>query len=695
MFASISLARFARNETANSLTCDHREAVANSLPLYKTNSIISQHCFRFVFVFFLLFAISHAAGAEHKPKDADCLACHSDTTLTTEVNGKQVSLYVDQAKLKHSIHGDLFACVDCHTDVKGLIHESTPKKVTCAQCHADAQEAYLHSLHSKAAQAGQAAAANCQDCHGGAHEIMGADDPRSPVNHANIPVTCGRCHGQKFLVASNGESAQSFVSYPESVHGLAIEKGSKKAAVCTDCHGAHEILPANDQKSPIYKFNVPATCGKCHTAVSQTFMQSIHGQGIARGNGLSPVCTDCHGIHTIKAHTDPDSPVSEQNISKDTCARCHQGVRLSQEFGVPGNRVTSYMDSYHGLAVEGGSVVAANCSSCHGVHNILPSSDPRSTINRANLAATCGKCHVGATQKFTLTKVHMEVGPAKDIGSVAVRWVRWFYLALIAVVIGAMFLHNAIIWRSKTVARRAMLNPMMTRMSENQRWQHLILLTSFIVLVITGFALKFPNSWIAAILGNGNGEKLHGLVHRIAGVILIGAGIYHLFYLAMTREGRRLIRDVAPRPRDAFDAWGAMSYYLGLSKVRPQFGRFSYAEKAEYWALVWGTALMALTGIMMWAKVWVGNLLARWWVDVATSIHFYEAILATLAILVWHFYQVFLDPDVYPMNWAWWDGKMPVEHYRHEHGLDTEALAEAEASAPSAAADDSAKLPGD
>jgi cytochrome b subunit of formate dehydrogenase len=695
MFASISLARFARNEPANLLTRDHREAVANSLPLYKTNSIISQHCFRFGFVFFLLFAISHAVSAEHKPKDADCLACHSDATLTTEVNGKQVSIYVDQAKLKHSIHGDLFACVDCHTDVKGLIHESTPKKITCAQCHADAQEAYSHSLHSKAAQAGQAAAANCQDCHGGAHEILGADDPKSPVNHANIPVTCGRCHGQKFLVASNGESAQSFVSYQESVHGLAIEKGSKKAAVCTDCHGAHEILPANDQKSPIYKFNVPATCGKCHSAVAETFMQSIHGQGIARGNGLSPVCTDCHGIHTIKAHTDPDSPVSEQNISKDTCARCHQGVRLSQEFGVPGNRVTSYLDSYHGLAVEGGSVVAANCSSCHGVHNILPSSDPRSTINRANLGATCGKCHIGVTQKFTLTKVHMGGGPAKDIGSVAVRWVRWFYLALIAVVIGAMFLHNAIIWRSKAVARRAMQNPMMTRMSENQRWQHLILLTSFIVLVITGFALKFPNSWIAEMLGNGNGEKLRGLVHRIAGVILIGAGIYHLFYLAMSREGRRLIRDVAPRPRDAFDAWGTMSYYLGLSKTRPQFGRFSYAEKAEYWALVWGTALMALTGIMMWAKVWVGNLLARWWVDVATSIHFYEAILATLAILVWHFYQVFLDPDVYPMNWAWWDGKIPVEHYRHEHELDPEALADADAPTPSAAAGKSGGESGD
>jgi len=79
--------------------------------------------------------------------------------------------------------------------------------------------------------------------------------------------------------------------------------------------------------------------------------------------------------------------------------------------------------------------------------------------------------------------------------------------------------------------------------------------------------------------------------------------------------------------------------------------------------------------VMMWAKVWVGNLLARWWVDVATAVHFYEAILATLAIVVWHFYQVFFDPDVYPMNSAWWDGKMPAEHYRHEHELDTESLA--------------------
>jgi cytochrome b subunit of formate dehydrogenase len=214
----------------------------------------------------------------------------------------------------------------------------------------------------------------------------------------------------------------------------------------------------------------------------------------------------------------------------------------------------------------------------------------------------------------------------------------------------------------------------MQRMNVNQRWQHLVLLSSFIVLVITGFALKFPESWFAHTLGMG--ENLRSIIHRIAGVVLIGAGLYHGCYVVITREGRRVLRDIAPRPKDAFDVWVAMRYYLGLSSEKPKFGRFTYGEKAEYWALVWGTALMGLTGVMMWAKVWVGNLLARWWVDVATAIHFYEAILATLAILVWHFYQVFFDPDIYPMNWAWWDGKMPVEQYRHEHELDAESIAE-------------------
>jgi len=194
------------------------------------------------------------------------------------------------------------------------------------------------------------------------------------------------------------------------------------------------------------------------------------------------------------------------------------------------------------------------------------------------------------------------------------------------------------------------------------------------VLVLTGFALKFPDSWFASMLSLGEAKR--HLLHRIAAVVLIGVSFYHMFDILLAREGRRLLRDLFPTLDDVRGASQNLAYYLGLTTNKPAFPRFNYAEKAEYWALVWGMIVMAVTGVMLWAKVSVGNHLPRWWLDIATAIHFYEAVLATLAIVVWHFYQVFLDPDVYPMNWAWWDGKMTLHHYREEHGLDRAALME-------------------
>jgi len=627
-----------------------------------------------------LVLLASASGAPRKaaapkPTSEDCLSCHGDSTMTKEVDGKQVSLYVSPEAFKNSIHGGMFTCVDCHTDIKSSPHENTPAKISCATCHADQQAAYDRSYHAQAIKAGDKQAATCVSCHGSPHELLMASDPKSRVSHQNIPATCGECHGQKYVMEASGHSAQPFTSYSQSVHGKAVAAGSDKAAVCTDCHGAHEILAASDSKSSIFKFNVPNTCAKCHEAVKQTYVQSIHGQAIARGNSLAPVCTDCHGIHSIKAHADPNSSVSGANLASVTCGRCHEGVRLSQEFGVEGRRSTTYLASYHGLASKLGSQVVANCASCHGVHNILPSSDPRSTINRANLVNTCGQCHPGVTEKFALSKVHVDAPLSADVGSVAVRWIRKFYLGMILAVIGAMLLHNLVIWRRKAILRRKQEHHVVERMSKHQRWQHFVLFASFILLVITGFALKFPDSWFAMLLGMG--ERVRGIVHRVAGVALIGVGVYHVCYIALTRDGRRLVLDFLPAPKDATDVWQTMLYYLGLRSEKPEFRRFNYAEKAEYWALVWGLVVMAATGLMLWAKVSVGHILARWWLDVATAIHFYEALLATLAIVVWHFYQVFFDPDIYPMNWAWWDGKMSFEHYSEEHGLDSETLLEA------------------
>ena len=631
----------------------------------------------FFLLIILTFNINAAAGTKASPKspkptNEDCLVCHGDSGLSTERNGKTVSLHVDSDKFKASIHGSMFSCVDCHTDLKSSPHETTPAKVNCSTCHADEQAQYDRSFHAKAIAAGDSKAATCTDCHGSPHELLPAADPKSRVNHLNIPATCGTCHGQKFVMEPSGHSNAQFLSYEQSVHGRAVASGSEKAAVCTDCHGTHEILAATDTKSPIFKFNVPATCAKCHGPVKEQFMQSIHGQAIARGNSLAPVCTDCHGIHSIKSHLDPNSSVNAANLAQVTCAPCHEGVRLSQELGVEGSRASTYLASYHGLASKRGSQIVANCASCHGVHNILPSSDTRSTINRANLIKTCGQCHPGVSEKFTLGKVHVDAPLSADIGSKAVRFIRGFYLLMIFGVIGGMVLHNLIIWRRKAIIHRDAYPRTVTRMTDNQRWQHLTLLLSFFTLVITGFALKYPDSFLSMIPGMG--ERVRGIVHRIAGVVMIGAGVYHIVYAMFTRDGRKLVLDLLPEPKDAFDLVAVMRYYLGLGGKKPEFKRFTYAEKAEYWALVWGVFVMAATGIALWAKVTVGHLFARWWLDVATSIHFYEAILATLAIIVWHFYQIFLDPDAYPMNWAWWDGKMSAHHYEEEHGLDGETL---------------------
>jgi cytochrome b subunit of formate dehydrogenase len=123
--------------------------------------------------------------------------------------------------------------------------------------------------------------------------------------------------------------------------------------------------------------------------------------------------------------------------------------------------------------------------------------------------------------------------------------------------------------------------------------------------------------------------------------------------------------------KDLKDVFANLRYFAGRSGERPRFGRFGYAEKMEYWAVVWGTVIMGVTGLMIWCKMDVTRFLPRWAVEVATTVHFYEAILACLAIVVWHFYHVLFDPEVYPMNMAWWDGRVSEEWLKEEHPLES------------------------
>jgi hypothetical protein len=134
---------------------------------------------------------------------------------------------------------------------------------------------------------------------------------------------------------------------------------------------------------------IAATCGGCHQNVLAVYKESIHGNASAHGIKESPVCTDCHGEHTIRSASDPASMVYRGAVTK-TCSGCHESERLVAKFGLPSGRLKSFMDTYHGLASKRGDMRVANCGSCHGWHDVLPHTDTRSAIHPTNLSNTCG-----------------------------------------------------------------------------------------------------------------------------------------------------------------------------------------------------------------------------------------------------------------------------------------------------------------
>jgi formate dehydrogenase gamma subunit len=619
----------------------------------------------------LLFAVGLSYGFA-----ADSVDSYSSASDNLEEPTFPVRSEPDQLVTPGKATGRSLDCTGCHGPGKTLPYLGGD------HFHTDARHAYDHGFHARAVKDGSHAA-SCLDCHsigGDLTTILPASDNRSTINRANIAKTCGSCHGEKSVMEGTGISNRPFVSYQESVHARAILHGSTNAAVCTDCHGSHDIRPASDDESPIFKSNLSKTCGQCHANIAAEYNQSVHGQAVVRGVSRSPICTDCHGIHNIKPHIDPATATTSQALATGTCARCHEGVALSQEFGVAGGRVSSYEDSYHGLASKLGSKVAANCASCHGVHNILPSTNPRSMINHSNLVSTCGQCHPGAGENFIAGKIHLNVRssqdsgaqPSGDIGATMNAWVRRLYLWLIGVVIGGMVIHNLLVFRKKAIRKRRAQVRSVVRMTVAQRIQHLVMLISFISLVVTGFALKYPDSWLAFLLGGS--EPLRRISHRIAGVVMLAVALAHMIYLLFTTEGRKALRDMLPRRKDVADFVQALRYYALGDSRRPRFARFNYGEKAEYWAVVWGTLVMGLTGLMVWFKLEVFGFLPRWIIEVALTIHFYEAILATLAIVVWHLYNVIFDPDVYPLNWAVVDGRVSEEYYKEEHELEYQRM---------------------
>lgn len=627
--------------------------------------------------------------------DTDCLACHGQKDIQS-ANGR--SVFVDEAKHKQSVHSVL-GCTDCHVDVKQFPHPAHIAKVNCTTCHADeaadlprsvhsalgegadacaschgpahdAQPAaalapskcaqchgtevkgFLASVHGVAAAHGDAQAPTCQTCHGPIHKVRAAQDPQSPVAKENLPETCASCHSNPAFLANHQiPFAHPVESYRLSVHGRAVAAGNENAATCSDCHGSHEIYAGRDARSKVNHWNVPATCGACHSEIAQVYGQSVHGQAMAKGARDAPVCTDCHGEHIILAPNEAASPVNPVRVSTAVCGTCHGDARIAARYNLPSDRVPTFADSFHGLAERAGSQAVANCASCHGVHNIFPSSDPRSTVNKANMAKTCGACHAGAGQRFAIGPVH--VLPGSTTEHPVVRLIRRFYLLTIPLAIAFMLFYDLtdLIRKSSRKERTVTPEEADYRLNRHFRAAHWLVVVSFPVLVITGFALKFPElPLVRPLLAWEDRFALRGTIHRVAAVVLLASLGYHFMHLLLNKKARHIMGGMVPRLRDFTDLRDMLGYNLGYSQARPRFAEFNYTQKLEYWAFMWGTAVMAASGLLLWFNTLALRYFPNWVLDAATALHYYEAILATFAILIWHMYAVVFDPDVYPLD---------------------------------------------
>jgi predicted CXXCH cytochrome family protein len=349
----------------------------------------------------LLAAPAFAAGDSHPPggpapklspqefeaETADCMSCHEDPELEVDLESEEVkSMSVDAAVLAGSVHARL-ACTECHTDLRGKTS---------------------------------------------GHKGKGLPNLRAYSGY--FSEQCKQCH---------------FDNYTKSLDGVhhrvnAKEDSKLEAALCTDCHGGHDVSAASSPRSKISR-----TCATCHEKEVQVYAKSVHGKSLAaEENPDVPTCTDCHRAHDI---ADPKAG-AWQLTTPQMCGSCHTDEKMMARYGLSTNVLSTYLADFHGqttlLQKSEGDVkpAAALCTDCHGVHDIRSAKDPESSTVRANLVVTCQKCHPDATENFPASWMsHYE----PTFESATLVWaVKAGYQFLIPFMIGGLVLQILLhLWR--------------------------------------------------------------------------------------------------------------------------------------------------------------------------------------------------------------------------------------------------------
>lgn len=572
-------------------------------------------------------------------------------------------LYVHTDSFRASAHSSM-TCTDCHTDIETLPHSQRVAALTCTQCHTEQSRDMTRGVHAPGVQG----APNCADCHGNAHTVKTVSGRRTYSGIVDMVARCATCH------AGDGEDGfDAGQTYHDSIHGDAIySKGLVLGPLCSDCHGTHKVLPASDPESKIHFSNVADTCGSCHEGVVDTYRKSIHGIYNAAGREDSATCTNCHHSHGVQL----DGPEFLTAMINE-CSDCHMDLG------------SSYLRSYHGKARQLGRGDVPACSSCHGSHEILPSNHPDSLVSQENLMETCAACHPGSNENFVKYIVHVDYTDPNE--HPAVFYTFWGMTILLCSVVFVFTLHS-LLWFQRTLIGR-LRNPvprhgkvrMVRRFNKVHRFTHGLIVISFMGLVATGFPLKYSyTEWAQRMANLFGGVYMMGVFHRIFAIltfiyVLIHIGfLIHFFVKKCPKPRWRYLigpDSMIPNLKDLKDMFAMLRWFFRLGP-RPQFGRWTYFEKFDYWGEIWGVIVIGGSGLILWYPTFFTQWLPGWSLNVAMVIHSIEALLAASVIFLVHFYNTHLRPEKFPIDMTMWTGQISEEELKEERPAEYQKLVE-------------------
>jgi cytochrome b subunit of formate dehydrogenase/nitrate/TMAO reductase-like tetraheme cytochrome c subunit len=543
-----------------------------------------------------------------------------------------------------------------------------------------------------------------------------AEEAKSPPALPADAESCRACHEK-----DGGAPEVDFKAFAVSLHG-------QNGIGCTDCHagykeGPHEgelaALSAGEQavvdrlkkgawgegekKHGVTAPRAYLACASCHSTEADAFAKSIHSRWLREDTGApGPTCASCHGSpHALTAKLAPYEPKGGARVAVpadrrkmvERCASCHGNEEFAKAAGLDPEAVVAYHDSIHGRLVRVGNAAAPSCMSCHaapvaegGTHAIVAKTDAAAMVSAQKRKQTCARCHPGATDNFAGLVAHK---PLSETGGHVVPHivhVAFSYLTTLTLLFFAFhvlidFVYELRMRLSKKQGHGPTADAARSviRFDLHQRIQHWFMLSGVILLGITGWPLRGAGDPEAAVYSRAfmkmfGGAEGAALWHRVGAVLIIISSVYHLFYLTFLASKKRLPLSMLPVPKDALDMRDNILFMMGVKKERPKFDRYMYLEKFDYWAVFWGIVMMVGTGFIFWFPVWFASWAPSWLITASQIIHGEEATLAILFLFTVHFYNVHLKPSIFPMNWAWLNGRISVEALKHEHPLEYDRL---------------------